>query len=225
MSPRRPIALALCLLAALLVVLPAPRALADADPPSDVLLIQNVYYPYSPKVSPKLQAQLDDAAARARRAGFPIKVALVAAPADLGAIPQMFGHVVAYANFLQREIAYLRPQPTLAAMPDGFGTSATGPQGPAIVRRLGAPRTADGMAQGAIAAVERLAAANGHPISTAGLGGGHSGHHRSGSSVLVLFAPLLLLALALGGRALLGRRGRGGDGGGRQGPQTNASSI
>ncbi|HXE46471.1 MAG TPA: hypothetical protein VN635_14915 [Conexibacter sp.] len=218
----RPIAPALCLLVATLA-LPAPRALADADPPSDVLLLQDVYYPYAPKVSPKLQAQLDDAAARARRAGFPIKVALVARPADLGAIPQMFGHVVAYANLLQREIAYLRPQPTLAAMPSGFGTSMTGPRGPAIVRRLGAPQTADDMARGAITAVEQLAAANGHPISTAGLGGGRSGHHRSSTPAIVLFAPVLLLGLAFGGRALLGRRRRTGDD--SQDPHTNVSST
>lgn len=201
MKLARPIALALCLLAAL-----APPALADADPPSDVLLIQNVYYPYRPQVSPQLQAQLDDAAARARRAGFPIKVALVAAPLDLGAIPQMFGHVAAYADFLQREIAYLRPQPTLVAMPTGFGTSATGPRGPAIVARLPPPRTADGMARGAILAVEQLAAANGHPIDTAGLGGGRMGHHRASTPVLVIFSPVLLLALAFAGSSLLRRR-------------------
>jgi len=220
----RPTALALCLLLAGLLALPAPRALADADPPSDVLLIQNVYYPYAPKVPPSLQAQLDDAAARARKAGFPIKVALVASPADLGAIPQMFGHVAAYANFLQREIAYLRPQPTLVAMPGGFGTSATGPRGPAIVRRLGAPRTVDGMARGAIAAVEQLAAANGRPISTAGLGGGKRGHHRTGTPAIVLFAPVLLLALAFGGRTLLTRRRRS-PGEDRRDPQTNDSST
>jgi hypothetical protein len=204
MRSGRPIALALCLLAAA-----APRALADADPPSDVLLIQNVYYPYQPKVSPDLQAQLDDVTARARRAGFSIKVALVASPQDLGAIPQMFGHVVPYADFLQREIAYLRPQPTLVAMPGGFGTSATGPRGPAIVARLAAPRTVAGMARGAIVAVERLAAANGHPISTANLGDGRTGHHRASTPVLVIFAPVLLLALAIAGRSLLLRRRRG----------------
>jgi len=203
MRPVRLIALALCLFG-----VAAPRALADADPPSDVLLIQSVYYPYQPKVSPGLQAQLDDVTARARRAGFPIKVALVATPQDLGAIPQMFGHVVAYANLLQREIAYLRPQPTLAAMPTGFGTSATGPRGPAIVSRLPAPRTVDGMARGAIVGVERLAAANGHPIGTAHLGGGRAGHHRASTPILVIFAPVLLLALAFAGRSLLlrGRR-------------------
>lgn len=200
-----------CLVAALLALaLPlaatAPRALADADPPSDVLLIQSVYYPYAPKVSPELQAQLDDVTARARRAGFPIKVALIASPSDLGAVGEMFGHVARYADFLQREIAYLRPQPTLAAMPTGFGTSATGPRGPSIVAALPAPRTADGMARGAIVAVERLAAAAGHPLDVSGLGGGRRGHHRASTPILVVFAPMLVLALLFGGGALLRRR-------------------
>jgi hypothetical protein len=202
----RPTALALCLAATLLALPTPPRALADADPPSDVLLIQDVYYPYSPKVSPSLQAALDDATARARRAGFTIKVALVASPADLGAIPQLFGHVAAYADFLQRELTYLRPRPTLAVMPSGYGASATGPQGAAIVRRLPPPRTVDAMARGAITAVEQLAAVNGHRFSTAGLGAGKQGRHRAGTPVLVLFAPVLLLALALAARPLLRRR-------------------
>ncbi|HZV73100.1 MAG TPA: hypothetical protein VFF79_05225 [Conexibacter sp.] len=199
-------ALALCLVAALSAA-SASRALADADPPSDVLLLQNVYYPYHPKVSPQLQAQLDDITARARRAGFPIKVALVASRSDLGAVGQLFGHVASYASLLQREIAYLRPQPTLAVMPNGYGTDATGPQGPTIVNRLPPPRTVDGMARGAITAVEQLAAANGHPLKTNDLGGGRSAHHRTSSPALFLFAPVLLLVLAVAARSLL-RRGR-----------------
>jgi len=204
MSSRAARVLALLLAAALLAGA-APRALADADPPSDVLLLQDVYYPYAPKVSPDLQAQLDDVVGRARKAGFHIKVALVASRSDLGAIPQMMGHVVQYADLLQREIAYLRPQPTLAAMPTGFGTSATGAQGPAIVAKLGAPRTADGMARGAIAAVEQLAAANGHPLDTTNLGGRRVQHHK-GTPAALLFAPFLLLALAVAALSLRRRR-------------------
>lgn len=215
MSRARRTALALCLLVALLAAAGGapPRARADADPPSDVLILQNVYYPYHPKVSPQLQSQLDEITARARRAGFPIKVALVATPSDLGAIGQMFGHVVAYANFLQREIAYLRSQPTLAVMPNGFGTSATGPQGPAIVSKLPAPHTVDGMASGAITAVVQLAAANGHPLSTEGLAAA-TVHHRSSTPAIVVFAPVLLLVLAVLALTLLRRRrspGRVGD--------------
>jgi hypothetical protein len=204
----RSVTLTLCLVVALLAAvsatLTASRALADADPPSDVLLLQDVYYPYQPKVSPRFQAQLDDLTARARRAGFPIKVALVASPADLGAVPQLFGHVARYARFLERELEYNRPRPTLAVMPDGYGTAATGPNGPAIVSRLAAPRTSEGMARGAIVAVERLAAANGHPLDASQLGIGKT--HHSGTSVLLVFAPLALLALGFAALALRRRR-------------------
>ncbi len=182
------------------------RALADADPPSDVLLLQAVYYPYHPAVSHTLQAQLDDLTARARRAGFPIKVALVASPADLGAVPQLFGHVTRYARFLERELEYNRPQPTLAVMPGGYGTAATGPHGTSIVARLPAPRTADGMARGAIVAVERLAAADGRPLSAGGLGSRQS-HRGGGTPALLVFAPLALLALGFAAISIRRRRG------------------
>jgi len=171
-----------------------------------VLLLQAVYYPYHPTVSHTLQAQLDDLTARARRAGFPIKVALVASPADLGAVPQLFGHVTRYARFLERELEYNRPQPTLAVMPGGYGTAATGPHGPAIVARLPAPRTADGMARGAIVAVERLAAADGHPLSTGGLGTRQT-HRGGGTPAALVFAPLALLALGFAALSIRRRRG------------------
>jgi hypothetical protein len=123
-----------------------------------------------------------------------VAMALVATPADLGAVPQLFGHVTRYARFLERELEYNRPQPTLAVMPGGYGTAATGPHGPAIVARLPAPRTADGMASGAILAVERLAAADGHPLSTSSLGSRYT-HHGGGTPALLVFAPAALLAL------------------------------
>ena len=69
----------------------APTVLADADPPSDVLLLQSVYYPYQPPVSDKLRRTLDRVVAASQKAGYPVKVALVESQVDLGAIPQLFG--------------------------------------------------------------------------------------------------------------------------------------
>src|SRR5207248_7860992 len=46
-------ALLALLLAAAALGAAAPATLADADPPSDVLLLQSVYYPYQPPVSDK----------------------------------------------------------------------------------------------------------------------------------------------------------------------------
>ena len=99
-------ALLALLLAAAALGAAAPAALADADPPSDVLLLQSVYYPYQPPVSDKLRRTLDKVVLAARNAGYPVKVAMVASAVDLGAIPQLFGRPAEYAPFLGREIAF-----------------------------------------------------------------------------------------------------------------------
>src|SRR5207302_3470111 len=78
-------ALLALLLAAAALGAAAPAALADADPPSDVLLLQSVYYPYQPPVSDKLRRTLDKVVLDARQAGYPVKVALVESTVDLGA--------------------------------------------------------------------------------------------------------------------------------------------
>src|SRR5580658_2765931 len=95
----------LAVLVAGLVLLVGPgRASADGDPASDVLLIANVFYPYQETVSNNLIAALNLTTARAHTAKFPIRVAIIATPADLGAIPELFGKPQQYANFLDREI-------------------------------------------------------------------------------------------------------------------------
>ena len=190
--PGRGCSLILCLIA-LLAVMPS-AALADADPPSDVLLLQDAYYPYRPKVSRRLHGQLDDLTARAKHAGFPIKVAIVATPSDLGAIPQLFGHPERYARFLNREIRNNGPQPLLTVMPAGYGGADVGPKGTAMIRSLPRSVGSDGMARDAIVAVERLARANGHPIDTARLGV-KSRRSSSGAPIALIAAPLVLVAL------------------------------
>jgi hypothetical protein len=182
-------------------------ALADGDPASDVLLLQNVYYPYKPPVSAALRARLDDLAKRAAKAGFPIKVALIAAPADLGVVPEMIGRAQRYARFLEPEIVYNRPVPLLTVMANGYGTQATGPRGPAVVAALPAPGAgSDALARGALVAVQRLAAANGHPLDVGGLGSGRQPSGGGGTPLALVFAPLALLALGVGAMTLRGRR-------------------
>ena len=112
----------LSLLAAVVVALSlAPAALADGDPASDVLLGENVFYPYSPQVSPSLQKTLNAETAAAKKAGFPLKVALIAAPVDLGVIPDLFGKPQKYADFLDQEISFQGKQPLLVVMKAGYG--------------------------------------------------------------------------------------------------------
>ena len=83
--------LAAAILAAALVAGGPGFALGDGDPASDVLLGVNVYYPYSPPIPRSVQNTLNAETAAAKKAGLPIKVALIATPVDLGVIPELFG--------------------------------------------------------------------------------------------------------------------------------------
>lgn len=202
---------ALVLLA--LLVLPAGLARADGDPPSDVLISQNVYYPYSPPVSAAIQKVLSKATADAKRAGYPIRVAVVAGQNDLGSVPTLFAHPQQYAKFLQSEITFNKPRPLLTVMPAGYGLVAAGPEADRVVKGLPAPGlVSDSLAQGAASAVAKLAAAAGHPIPAPAVASGSSsgsGQGKSSTPWWVFVVPLVLVALTV---ALLSRRlGRGED--------------
>jgi hypothetical protein len=154
-------------LAALAIALAPWSALADGDPASDVLIGENVFYPYSPAVSATLQKQLNRETAAAARAHFPIKVALIATPSDLGAIPTLFDKPQQYARFLEQEISFLNVRPLLlVVMPDGYGSQHLGSAATKAVASLPAPAAAhsNDIARAAIAAVPKLAAAAGHPL-------------------------------------------------------------
>ena len=110
------------LAACVLAVSSSPAsATADGDPASDVLLGENVFYPYSPPVSTSLQGTLNAETAAAARAHFPIKVALIASPTDLGVVPDLFDQPQKYADFLDQEISFQTKQPLLVVMPSGYG--------------------------------------------------------------------------------------------------------
>ena len=117
----------------------APAALADGDPASDVLLGENVFYPYSPQVTPALQRTLNTETAAAKKAGFPLKVALIAGPVDLGVIPDLFDKPQKYADFLDQEISFQRKQPLLVVMPAGYGVSGVGAAATAALASIPKP--------------------------------------------------------------------------------------
>lgn len=182
------------LLTAAVLMLPSLAA-ADGDPASDTLLGENVFYPYSPPVAPAVKLRLDRQTAAAKRAGFPIKVALIAAPTDLGAIPSLFGKPQAYAKFLDQEISFRGAQPLLVVMPAGFGVQ--GVTGPARLAVSGLPKpagkTSTDLARAAQTAVVRLVSASGHSVKSTGGGGGGS----SGGGTTVLLIVLVLAAIAV----------------------------
>ena len=143
-------------------------ARADGDPASDVLLGESVFYPYSPPVATSLQKTLNAETAAGTRAQFPIKVALIDTPVDLGAIPTLFGKPQQYAAFLHQEISFPgAKQLLLVVMPNGYGVQGLDRSATDAAATLRRPTgsASNALAQAAIAAVPKLAAAAGHPIT------------------------------------------------------------
>ncbi len=203
MSARLARALAAALACALAL---AGVALADGDPASDVLLGESVFYPYSPPVSAALQSQLNAETAAAANAKFPIKVALIATPVDLGTIPDLFGKPQQYADFLDQEISFTGGrQKLLVVMAAGYGVQGLPPAASAAAGTL--PKPAGGasndLAKAALTAVSKLATAAGHPLQPAAPSGGSSGN---GTSRTVLLIILIVAAVITAAALLLVRR-------------------
>jgi MYXO-CTERM domain-containing protein len=194
-AARRTATLAAVLCAALLV---APgAALGDGDPASDVLPLQDLYLPYSPPVSAPIAEALRTLLKQTRAAGYPVKVAIIATPTDLGAVPNLFGQPQRYAAFLGSEISFNSKNTLLVVMASGYG--AVNLPAAATSSLQGVPPPAGGgsdvLAKAAITAVVRLAKAAGHPVAAPKVAGRASSG--GGSSPAVIFgAPVALLALA-----------------------------
>ena len=198
----------LALVAVAALALTPASARADGDPASDVLLLQDVYLPYTPGVPAPLGKTITDLLKTTRKAGFPLKVAIVADARDLGAVPQFFGKPQSYAPFLESEIAFNTKKPLLTVMSTGYGGAALPPGATAAFKGLVPPKSASGedLGLGAVAAILKLSAAAGHPVpapklpkATSAGGGG------STSPIIVFGVPVALLALG-GGLMALRRR-------------------
>ena len=177
------------LLAFLALVLPAV-ANADADPAS-------VFLPLSGKVSPRLARELDAVTLEAERAGRPVRVALIAAPMDLGGVPQLFGKPTTYARFLAGELQFVYPDKVLIVMPQGaaLGDHARLVANPDVLKAKVEPGP-DGLALTAIALVRNVA------------GVGRPPDQSSGVSPFVWVAAGLAAVILIGAGILLARRSR-----------------
>jgi hypothetical protein len=107
-------------LAALLALVAAGGSRADGDPASDVLLFQNVSYPYE-QPSAGVRKEVEHVVDEIYRNGDRVKVALILRVDDLGAIPSLFGQPREYARFLGIELSSYYVGPLLVVMPVGFG--------------------------------------------------------------------------------------------------------
>jgi hypothetical protein len=207
----RLLAVLLCAAAALPVAFPV-SARADGDPASDVLIGQDAFYPYAPNtVARELQQALNAMLKQAKARQFELKIALVAATTDLGAVPQLFTQPQKYADLLTSEISFNTKPRVLVVLPSGLGGNNLGDRaGSALAGITPEPAAgADGLARAAMLAVGRLTAANGTPVpvpAVARESGRATGKRDGGTSPLLIFGgPVLLVALAVGVAALRGR--------------------
>ena len=190
---------ALAAAAAVLALALAPAALADGDPASDYLISQSVFLPFDVHVDKDRAAGLTALLAASKKAGFPIRVAVIATKTDLGAVPVLYGQPVRYAQFLGQELFYFYKHNLLVVMPNGYGVYAGGAAPAAdrdAVAKLPAPGTQDGNALVAAAdrAVRTLASRRGITLpQTAGTPSGGSSSNRD--RFVILGAALALVAV------------------------------
>lgn len=168
----------------------APAAAADGDPASDVLLYQQVYLPYGQVLPVRLSDNVQQVAANANAASFPVRLAVIASEDDLGAAVAMFGHPQQYARFLYKELAagpskYRTHVPAavkarqgagaraaaqaalLVVMPNGYGVAGPVSSRAQHVVEGTALNTTDGLSlgQAAVDGVAKLASDSGRRIS------------------------------------------------------------
>jgi len=142
----------------------APAARADGDPGSDVLVYQNLFVTSLSGVSVSQQVELASLLGAAARDGFPVRVAIIGAPDDLGAVTALWGKPAAYARFLGIELSLAYKQRLLVVMPDGFGFSWAGhPTASAyrLLAKVPVGTSGDGFTTATVTAVRGLAAASG----------------------------------------------------------------
>jgi hypothetical protein len=146
-------------------------ARADGDPASDVLAQQALFLPQDAGLSPSRQVALGHLVQEASRSGYPVKVAVVGSPADLGSVTELWNQPQLYARFLGQELSLLGRARLVVVMPAGVGVTATGPAAPAqpkpppAVAGLRQTSQAD-LGMVAVTAVQRLAATAGVHLST-----------------------------------------------------------
>jgi hypothetical protein len=189
-------------LVTLLIALGAGPAWGDGDPASDVLVSQSAFVPPDAHIPVAVQEHLLGVLSASARAGYPLKVAIIDSPADLGSISQLWRAPQAYAQFVGVELSNT-PSRVLVVMPSGFGlyqpgVSSAGSENQ--LRHTPAPPKSPDLGIVAADAVQRLAASAGHPIAASGIIAPfvHGTAAGSGGAVtwLVLVAGAVLILLA-----------------------------
>ena len=190
--------------------------MADGDPASDYLTIQPVFTPLTPP-SPSLKARVFALANAAKKDGFPIRVAIIQSPTDLGAIPQLYGLPKRYAKFLGAELRYAYHGPLLIVMKQGYGYTQNGkpvPGSAKILRSIPPPSGAspDQLTTAAIVAMRKIAAASDHilpanpPLQTNGQQASTSRSFSARHSGAIISIAIIVAITAAAGLIAIGHR-------------------
>lgn len=189
------------LLAVLAALAPAV-ARANGDLASDVLLTDTLYASTQPPPDDtvrRLRGVIDEA----RRAGQPVRVALIASQQDLGRVANFWGNPSEYASYLGQQVgnpaepgARGNREALVVVMPSGYGTANAPPRAERALRAIELPADAgaEELAAAAGYGVQELAKAAGKPIAAtfdkpdAG-GGGAIG------PILVVLALVVVIAV------------------------------
>jgi hypothetical protein len=143
----------------------AASARADGDPASDVLATQSLFLPQDASVPAAQREQLRGLLEEARRAGDPIRVAVVASPADLGSVTALWRQPRTYSRFLGQELSLGYRGLLLVVMPNGYGVFHQAAVTPVEQGALAGIRPPGGRPGAAtVEAVQRLAASSGHAL-------------------------------------------------------------
>jgi cytochrome oxidase Cu insertion factor (SCO1/SenC/PrrC family) len=222
-SMRRALAVA-ALVGAMFCVI-CSSALADGDPASDYLLNQQVFVLLQQTGTPPAQKALSEVVAKANKAGYPIRVAVISSEYDLGSVSVLWGKPRTYARFLGIELSLAYKGLLLVAMPSGFGINWPGHSTAAVYEALAGvkvPAGEIGTITAAQAAVQRLvsagdvqrasgakaAAGSGATKVSASSSSSHTASSGSGvsASTALLIGAAVMLAIAFGAALLESRR-------------------
>jgi hypothetical protein len=200
------------LLAALLgALLLAPLARADGDPASDYLITYQVFYPYYSNTPKKELSALEATVADANKRGYPIRVAVITSPYDLGSLSALWGKPQPYARFLATELSFVYQSRLLIVSPAGFGyvdgVKVTNGQPKVVVspatlaklRSVPIGKGTTGLLVSADKAVRKLAASAGQPLplEKGSSGSGGSGMDTLWIAVIGVAALLLIVGIEI----------------------------
>src|SRR3954451_22737725 len=152
-------------LAAAIAVLCAPAvALAHGDPASHYLETGSLYPSFEHQPSENVELQLIGVLDAAKKAGLPLKVALVTGEGDGADNPELLYKPHAYAEYVVTALVGSRVPvdgPVVIVTPAGVGVAGPGAQ---EMRGVRTGTTGDALARAAMTAVRDIAAKSGHPL-------------------------------------------------------------